>query len=58
MDEEKAKPSNRRLLVRLRVLSMDKMVVEVELSREYLARCWKLMIICAKIKQTIRVLGE
>jgi hypothetical protein len=37
---------------------MDKMVVEVELEREYLSRCWKLMLICGKIKQTMRGAGR
>ena len=32
---------NRRLIVRLRIPSIDKMVVEVELGREYLGRCWE-----------------
>jgi len=35
MGEEKTNMRNRRLLVRLRVPSMDKMVVAVELGREY-----------------------
>ena len=30
------------------------MVFEVELGREYLSRCWKLMLICGKIKQTMQ----
>jgi hypothetical protein len=50
MGEEKTNIRNRRLLVRLRVPSMDKMVVAVELGREYLGRCLKLMLICGKIK--------
>jgi hypothetical protein len=53
MDEEKANIYNRRLIVRLRVPSMDKMVFEVELGREYLSRCWKLMLICGKIERTM-----
>lgn len=58
MGEHKAKIHHRRLLVRLRVPSMDKMVVEVEFEREYLRRCWKLMLICGKIKQTMRGAGR
>jgi hypothetical protein len=50
----KANIHNRRLIVRLRVPSMGKMVVEVEIGREYLSRWWKLMLICGKIKQTIQ----
>jgi hypothetical protein len=53
MGEDKANTYNRRLIVRLRVPSMDKMVVEVELGREYLGRCWKLMLICGKIRRTM-----
>ncbi len=53
MGEDKANTHTRRLIVRLRVPSMDKMVVEVELGREYLSRCWKLMLICGKIKRTM-----
>ena len=44
--------------MRLRVRSIDKMVVEVELGREYLSRCWKLMLICGKIKQTMQGVGR
>jgi hypothetical protein len=58
MGEEKAKQQNRRLLVRLRVPSLDKMVVQVELGREYLRRCLKLMLICGKIKQTMQGAGR
>jgi hypothetical protein len=58
MGEEKTNMRNRRLLVRLRVPSMDKMVVAVELGREYLGRCLKLMLICGKIKQTMQGSGR
>lgn len=58
MGEYKANTCNRRLIVRLRVPSMDKMVVEVELGREYLSRCWKLMLICGRIKQTMQGAGR
>ena len=58
MGEEKAHTHNRRLLVRLRVPSMDKMVLAVELGREYLGRCLKLMLICGKIKQTMQGTGR
>ena len=58
MGEEKTNMRNRRLLVRLRVPSMDKMVVAVELGREYLGRCWKLMLICGKIKHTMQGTGR
>jgi len=58
MGEEKTNTRNRRLLVRLRVPSMDKMVVAVELGREYLGRCLKLMLICGKIKQTMQGTGR
>jgi hypothetical protein len=58
MGEHKANIYNGRLIVRLRVPSMDKMVVEVELGREYLSRCWKLMLICGKIKQTMQGVGR
>lgn len=37
---------------------MDKMVVAVELGREYLGRCLKLMLICGKIKQTMQGVGR
>jgi hypothetical protein len=37
---------------------MDKMVVAVELGREYLGRCLKLMLICGKIKQTMQGSGR
>ena len=37
---------------------MDKMVVAVELGREYLGRCRKLMLICGKIKQTMQGAGR
>ena len=58
MGEYKAKITKRRLIVRLRVPSMDKMVIEVELEREYLSRCLKLMLICGKIKRTMRGAGR
>ena len=58
MGEEKTNIRNRRLLVRLRVPSMDKMVVAVELGREYLGRCLKLMLICGKIKHTMQGTGR
>ena len=58
MGEEKANKRNGRLLVRLRVPSLDKMVVQVELGREYLGRCLKLMLICGKIKQTMQGSGR
>ena len=58
MGEYKAKIYNQHLLVRLRVPSMDKMVVEVDLGREYLSRCWKLMLICGKIRQTMQGVGR
>src|SRR5262245_51809869 len=58
MGEEKENLHHRRLLVRLRVPSPDKMVVQLELGREYLGRCLKLMLICGKIKQTMRGAGE
>jgi hypothetical protein len=58
MGEYEANSYDRRLIVRLRVPSIDKMVVEVELGREYLSRCWKLMLICGKIKQTMQGVGR
>ena len=54
LGEDNANIYNRRRLVRLRVPSLDKMVVEVDLEREYLGHCWKLMLICGKIKQTMQ----
>ena len=58
MGEEKANNRNRRLLVRLRIPSLDTMVVQVELGREYVARCLKLMLICGKIKETMQGSGR
>jgi hypothetical protein len=58
MGEHKANIYDRRLIVRLRVPSMDKMVVQVDLAPEYLSRCWKLMLICRRIKQTMQGAGR
>src|SRR5215510_317706 len=58
MGKERTNECTQRLLVRLRVPSMDKMVVQVELGREYLRRCLKLMLICGKIKQTMQGVGR
>jgi len=46
MGEEKANQNNQRLLVRMRVPSFYKMVVQVEVGRGYLGQCLMLMLIC------------
>ena len=48
----------RRLLVRLQFPAHGPMVVEAELSRGFLERVWKLMLICGKIRRTMHGRGK
>ena len=55
MGEDKANSlETRRLLLRLRFPTHEPMVVEVDLTADYLERTRKLMLICQKIRQTMR----
>jgi len=55
MGEHKAnKFETRRLLLRLRFPTHEPMVVQVDLTADYLERTRKLMLICEKIRQTMR----
>ena len=57
MGEEKAK-SKGTLLVRLQWPLDNTMVVQLSPHREFLERCWKLMLICEKIKRTMGGAGQ
>ena len=55
MGEHKANSlDSRRLLLRLRFPTHEPMVVQVHLTADYLERTRKLMLICQKIRQTMR----